>query len=91
MPSSSNLMPAMVPGLAPAVVEKTEFNVTLTNFGTKKVEVIKLMREFTGLGLKEAKDLVEAAPKTFKEGVSKADAEAMKQKLEAAGAQVTVE
>ena len=68
--------------------EKTEFTVVLQAFGEKKVEVIKVVRELTGLGLKEAKDLVEGAPKDVKEGVSKADAEAMKKKLEAAGAKV---
>ena len=68
--------------------EKTEFTVVLTAFGEKKVEVIKVVREITGLGLKEAKDLVEGAPKDVKEGVAKADAEAMKKKLEAAGAKV---
>lgn len=76
-------------GAAAAVVEeKTEFNVVLANMGAKKVEVIKVVRELTGLGLKEAKDLVEGAPATVKEGVSKADADAMKKKLEAAGAAV---
>jgi len=75
---------------AAPVEEKTEFTVVLTAFGEKKVEVIKVVRELTGLGLKEAKDLVEGAPKDVKEGVSKADAEAMKKKLEAAGAKVDV-
>jgi len=75
---------------APVVEEKTEFTVVLTAFGEKKVEVIKVVRELTGLGLKEAKDLVEGAPKDVKDGVSKADAEAMKKKLEAAGAKVDV-
>ena len=68
--------------------EKTEFTVVLQAFGETKVEVIKVVREITGLGLKEAKDLVEGAPKDVKEGVAKADAEAMKKKLEAAGAKV---
>jgi large subunit ribosomal protein L7/L12 len=77
-------------GAAPAAKaeEQTEFTVVLTAFGEKKVEVIKVVRELTGLGLKEAKDLVEGAPQTVKEGVSKADAAAMKTKLEAAGAKV---
>ena len=78
-------------GAAAAVVEeKTEFTVVLASFGEKKVEVIKVVRELTGLGLKEAKDLVEAAPSTVKDGVNKADSEAMKKKLEAAGAKVEV-
>jgi large subunit ribosomal protein L7/L12 len=66
--------------------EKTEFTVVLTAAGDKKIEVIKEVRAITGLGLKEAKDLVEGAPKTVKEGVNKADSEAMKKKLEATGA-----
>ncbi len=70
--------------------EQTEFNVMLTSFGANKVNVIKVVRELTGLGLKEAKDLVEAAPKAVKEGVSKDDAAAMKKKLEEAGATVEV-
>ncbi len=75
---------------AAPVEEKTEFTVVLAAFGEKKVEVIKVVREITGLGLKEAKDLVEGAPQTVKDGVPKADAEAMKKKLEAAGAKVDV-
>jgi large subunit ribosomal protein L7/L12 len=71
---------------APAAEEKTEFNVTMTSFGANKVGVIKVIREITGLGLKEAKDLVEGVPSVVKEGVSKADAEAIKKKLEEAGA-----
>jgi large subunit ribosomal protein L7/L12 len=71
---------------APAVEEKTEFNVTMTSFGANKVGVIKVIREITGLGLKEAKDLVEGVPSSVKEGVSKADADAIKKKLEDAGA-----
>lgn len=71
---------------APAVEEKTEFNVTMTSFGANKVGVIKVIREITGLGLKEAKDLVEGVPSTVKEAVSKADADAIKKKLEDAGA-----
>jgi large subunit ribosomal protein L7/L12 len=71
---------------APAAEEKTEFNVTMTSFGANKVGVIKVIREITGLGLKEAKDLVEGVPSLVKEGVSKADADAIKKKLEEAGA-----
>ena len=73
---------------AAAAEEKTEFTVMLTAVGDKKIEVIKEVRAITGLGLKEAKDLVEAAPKAVKEGINKADAEAAKKKLEAAGAKV---
>jgi large subunit ribosomal protein L7/L12 len=73
---------------AAPVEEKTEFNVDLKEAGGNKIAVIKVVREITGLGLKEAKDLVEGAPKTLKEGVSKADAEEMKKKLEEAGAKV---
>lgn len=73
---------------APVVEEKTEFDVVLANAGANKIQVIKAIREITGLGLKEAKDLVEAAPKTVKEQVSKADAEEMKKKLTEAGATV---
>jgi large subunit ribosomal protein L7/L12 len=75
-------------GAAAPAEEKTEFTVVLATSGDKKIEVIKEVRAITGLGLKEAKDLVEGAPKTVKEGVNKADAEAMKKKLEAAGAKV---
>ncbi len=74
-------------GAAPAE-EKTEFTVVLTDGGANKINVIKEVRAITGLGLKEAKDLVEGAPKTVKEGVSKADAAEMKKKLEAAGGKV---
>ena len=70
--------------------EKTEFDVELTEIGPNKVKVIKVVREATGLGLKEAKDLVEAAPKAVKEGVSKAEAEELKTKLEGEGAKVTI-
>ncbi len=73
---------------APAAEAQTEFNVMLTAFGEKKINVIKEVRAVTGLGLKEAKDLVEAAPKEVKAGVSKKDADEMKAKLEAAGAKV---
>ena len=76
-------------GAAAAVVEeKTEFNVVLLEAGAQKVQVIKAVRELTGLGLKEAKDLVDGAPKNVKEGANKADAEAAKKKLEVAGANV---
>ena len=75
-------------GPAAAAEEQTEFDVILTAIGEKKVNVIKAVRELTGLGLKEAKDLVEAAPKAIKEGASKADAAAAKAKLEEAGATV---
>ena len=79
------------PAAAAAVVEeKTEFDVILTGFGANKVAAIKVVREITGLGLAEAKGLVEAAPKAVKEGISKADAEAIKAQLEAAGAKVEV-
>jgi large subunit ribosomal protein L7/L12 len=78
-------------GAAAAVAEEqTEFTVTLTDFGANKVGVIKAVREITGLGLKEAKDLVDGAPKPVKEGVSKADAEAAKKKLEDAGAKADI-
>ena len=75
-------------GDAPAAEEKDDFNVVLTGAGDKKVAVIKAVREITGLGLKEAKDLVEGAPQTVKEGASKAEAEELKKKLEEAGASV---
>ena len=75
---------------AAAVEEKTEFNVVLVEAGEKKIQVIKVVRELTGLGLKEAKDLVDGAPKPVKEGVSKADAENIKKKLEEQGAKVEI-
>ena len=75
---------------APAAEEKTEFDVILTGFGDKKLNVIKVIREITGLGLKEAKDTVEGAPKTIKEGASKEDAEALKKALEEVGASVEI-
>lgn len=75
---------------AAAAEEQTEFNVVLEGFGENKVSVIKVVRELTGLGLKEAKDLVEAAPANIKEGVSKKDADDIKKKLEEAGAKVAV-
>jgi len=84
-------MPAM-PGAAaaPAAEEKTEFDVILATFGTNKIQVIKVVRELTGLGLKEAKDLVDGAPKPVKEGVSKDEAQKIKARLEEQGATVEV-
>ena len=76
--------------VAPAAEEKTEFDVVLKSFGAKKLDVIKAVREITGLGLKEAKEMVEGAPKTVKEGVSKDEAESVKKTLEDAGAEVEV-
>ena len=77
-----------VAAAAPAVEEKTEFDVILASFGAKKLDVIKAVREITGLGLKDAKDLVEGAPKAVKEGATKEEAENIKKALEAAGATV---
>ncbi len=77
-------------GAAAAEEEKTEFDVELTDVGPNKIKVIKVVREATGLGLKEAKDLVEAAPKVLKEGASKAEADDIKAKLEAEGAKITL-
>ena len=82
--------PAGGGGAAAAAAEQTEFTVTLKDAGGNKIGVIKAVREVTNLGLKEAKDLVDGAPKVVKEGVSKADADAMKKKLEEAGAKVEV-
>lgn len=85
--------PAAAPGMqaaAPAAEEKTEFTVTLKSFGEKKIEVIKAVREVTTLGLKQAKDLVEAAPQVVKEAVPKEESDTIKQKLEAAGATVEI-
>ncbi len=82
--------PAAGGAAAAPVEEKTEFTVVLASFGEKKVEVIKVVRELTGLGLKEAKDLVEGAPKEVKDGVDKKTSEEMKKKLEAAGAKVEI-
>jgi large subunit ribosomal protein L7/L12 len=82
-------MPAAGAAAAPEA-EKTEFDVVLTDFGANKINVIKVVREVTGLGLKEAKDLVEGVPKAVKEAIAKADAEALKKKLEEAGAKVTL-
>ncbi len=83
-------MPAAGAAPAEAAEEKTDFDVILANFGAQKVTVIKVVREITGLGLKEAKDLVEGAPKPVKEGVNKDEAEAIKAKLEEAGATVEI-
>ncbi len=91
--SSGGGMMMMAPGAGAgggAAEEKTEFDVELTDIGAKKIQVIKAVREVTGLGLKDAKDMVEAAPKVIKEGVSKAEAEDLQKKLEEAGAKVTL-
>ena len=87
-PVAAAAAPAAGGGAAAAVPEKEEFNVVLTGSGDKKIQVIKVVRELTGLGLKEAKDLVDGAPKAVKEGVNKAEAEEIKKKLEAAGGTV---
>ena len=84
------MMAAPAGGGAAAVEEKTEFDAVLESVGDKKIEVLKAVRELTGLGLKEAKDLVDSAPKPLKEKVKKEEAEALKAKLEALGAKVTV-
>jgi large subunit ribosomal protein L7/L12 len=95
--SAAAAMPRAMPGMvaggggaAAAAEEKTEFTVTLTDIGSNKINVIKAVREVTSLGLKEAKDLVESAPKPIKEGVSKDEAAAIKKKFEEAGAKVEV-
>ena len=92
--SAAPVAVAAAPGAAgdapAAAAEKTEFDVELTEAGASKLNVIKVVREITGLGLKEAKDLVEGAPKVLKEGVSKEDAEALNTQLEGAGAKVTI-
>lgn len=89
--SGGGMMMAAPAGAAPAAAaEKTEFDVELMAAGDKKIQVIKVVRELTGLGLKEAKDLVDGAPKMVKQGVSKTDADAAKAKLEAEGATVAV-
>lgn len=89
-PIAMAAMPAAGGGAAAAAEEQTEFSVILANFGENKVNVIKVVREITGLGLKEAKDLVEGAPAPVKEGVSKKDAADIKQKLTEAGATVEI-
>ena len=94
--SAAAAMPMAMPGAAAGggaaapAEEKTEFNVTLNEVGADKIKVIKVVREVTSLGLKEAKDLVEAAPSTIKEGVSKEEGETIKKKFEEAGAKVEV-
>lgn len=89
---SASAMTASVPaGGGAAAEEKTSFNVILKSAGEQKINVIKIIREATNLGLKEAKDLVEGAPKTVKEGVKKEEAEELKKKLEEAGAQVEIQ
>ena len=88
--SAAAVAVAAAPGAAAAAEEQTEFNVELTSFGANKVAVIKAVREITGLGLKEAKDMVEGAPSVLKEGVSKQEGEELKKKLEEAGATVTL-
>ena len=94
--SAAAAMPMAMPGgagggaAAAPVEEKTEFNVTLTEVGAEKIKVIKVVREVTSLGLKEAKDLVESAPKAVKEGVNKDEAAAIKKKFDEVGAKVTI-
>ena len=88
--AAAGVVVAAAGGAAEAAEEKTEFDVELTEVGPNKVKVIKVVREATGLGLKEAKDLVDNAPKTLKEGASKEEAEEIKSKLEAEGAKVTL-
>src|SRR5574342_161705 len=88
MPMGMPMMAAGAAGAAAPAEEKTEFTVTLTDIGSNKINVIKVVREVTSLGLKEAKDLVEAAPKPIKEGVTKDEAAAIKKKFEEAGAKV---
>jgi large subunit ribosomal protein L7/L12 len=93
--SAAAAMPMAMPGVAAAgpaaaAEEKTEFDVILTDFGAKKIEVIKVVREVTSLGLKEAKDLVEGVPKPIKEGVPKAEAETIKKKFEDVGAKAEI-
>ncbi|HLI26195.1 MAG TPA: 50S ribosomal protein L7/L12 [Chloroflexota bacterium] len=90
-PAAAAAAPGAAPGAAPAPAEEqTEFTVTLKDFGANKINVIKVVRELTNLGLKEAKDLVESAPKPVKEGVSKEEAEAAAKKLREAGATVEI-
>ncbi|MNX63776.1 50S ribosomal protein L7/L12 [compost metagenome] len=89
-PAMGAMMMAPGAAAAPAAEEKTEFDVILESAGDKKIEVLKVVREVTGLGLKEAKDLVDGAPKAIKEKTKKEDAEGIKAKLEAAGAKVSV-
>ena len=88
--AAAGVVVAAAGGAADAAEEKDEFDVELTEVGAEKVKVIKVVREATGLGLKEAKDLVDSAPKTIKEGADKASADELKAKLEAEGAKVTL-
>ena len=88
--AAAGVVVAAAGGVAEAAEEKTEFDIELTEVGPNKVKVIKVVREATGLGLKEAKDVVDGAPKVLKEGVSKAEADDIKAKLEAEGAKVTL-
>jgi len=96
--SAAAAVPMAMPGMAAAggagaaapAEEKTEFNVTLTEVGAEKIKVIKVVREVTNLGLKEAKDLVESAPKPIKEGINKDESEAIKKKFEEVGAKVSI-
>lgn len=90
--AAAGVMVAAAPGAgaAEAAEEKTEFDVELTSFGAEKIKVIKVVREITGLGLKEAKDLVEGAPKMLKEGIAKEEAESIKAKIEEVGAVITI-
>jgi len=94
--SAAAAMPMAMPGMAAGggaaapAEEKTEFNVTLTEVGADKIKVIKVVREVTSLGLKEAKDLVESAPKSLKEGVNKEEADSIKKKFEEVGAKVSI-
>ena len=94
--SAAAAVPMAMPGMAAAggaaapAEEKTEFNVTLTEIGADKIKVIKVVREVTSLGLKEAKDLVESAPKPIKEGVNKEEADGIKKKFDEVGAKVTI-
>lgn len=88
--AAAGVVVAAAAGPAAAIEEQTEFNVELTEVGAEKVKVIKVVREITGLGLKEAKDAVEGAPKVIKEGASKEEAEDIKKKLEEVGAKVTL-
>ena len=88
--AAAGVVVAAAPGAAAAAEEKDEFDVELTEVGAEKVKVIKVVREATGLGLKEAKDLVDAAPKVIKEAAAKAEAEDIKKKLEEVGAKVTL-
>lgn len=88
--ASAGVVVAAAGGEAAKEEEKTEFDVELTEIGPNKVKVIKVVRDYTGLGLKEAKDVVDKAPNMVKEGISKAEAEDLKEKLEAEGAKVTI-